>query len=146
MSSVRSKNIAPRTIVNINAEFLLKIKRYSGLAMPILFSSKHHIWNIMTSLHVLLNAQTVLMEHGSNDRNSVDRANRYPFLDYYAVMNRVREGTLSSGEKFKPFPWLEANTMPKPKQQVAIEKAMESCTFKTLLSCVMGKYSNGSNY
>ena len=72
-------------------------------------------------------------EHGSDDRN-----NRYPFVDYYAVMNRVREGTLSNGEKFKPFAWLEVTTMPKPKQQLTIERAMESCTFKSLLSCAMG--------
>ena len=77
------------------------------------------------------------MEHGSKDRD-----NRYPFLDYYAVMNRVREGTLSNGEKFKPFSWLEVTTMPKPKQQITIERAMESCTFKSLLSCAMGTCHN----
>ena len=78
------------------------------------------------------------MEHGSKNRNSVDRESKYPFLDYYGVMNRVREGTLSNGDKFKPFAWMEVATMPKPKQQVAIERAMESCTFKTVLSCAMG--------
>ena len=80
------------------------------------------------------------MEHGSNDRNPIVRDNRYPFLDYYAVMNRVRECTLSNGEKFKPFAWLEVTTMPKPKQQLTIERAMESCTFKSLLSCAMGTW------
>ena len=77
------------------------------------------------------------MEHGSKSKGPVGD-NKYPFIDYHAVTNRLREGILSSGEQYKPFPWLENNTIPKSKQQVTIEKAMESCTFKSLLSCVMG--------
>ena len=77
------------------------------------------------------------MEHGSKDKDPVVD-HRYPFIDYYAVTTRLREGILSSGERYKPFPWLENNTIPKSNQQVTIERAMESCTFKSLLSCVMG--------
>ena len=77
------------------------------------------------------------MEHGSKKKSSVADS-RNPFIDYHAMTNRLKEGILSSGEQYKPFPWLESSTIPKSKQQVNIEKAMESCTFKSLLSCVMG--------
>jgi len=84
------------------------------------------------------------MEHGSGAKDPVaDRS--YPYINYYAVTTRLREGILSSGEQYKPFPWLENNTIPKSKQQVTIERAMESCTFKSLLSCVMGVLSYCEN-
>ena len=55
------------------------------------------------------------------------------------LVNRMRTGVLSNGEQYKPFLWLYmTGSKPKLKEEMRVERFMESCTFKTGISCVGG--------
>ena len=56
----------------------------------------------------------------------------------FQLIRRMRTGQLSSGT-LKPYGWLDLATQPKPEQQLKIEKFFESCSFKSVLSYVVGK-------
>ena len=53
------------------------------------------------------------------------------------LINNVRTGQLTTGP-LKPNKWLEYSVAEKTEQERKIEKAMESCTFKAAMSCVVG--------
>ena len=53
------------------------------------------------------------------------------------LINNVRTGQLTTG-RLKPNMWLDYTTREKTNQERKIEKMMESCTFKTVMSCVVG--------
>ena len=55
-----------------------------------------------------------------------------------ALLTRMRTGQLSGGA-LRPYSWLDLATQPKPEQQVKIERFFESCSFKSVLSYVVGK-------
>jgi hypothetical protein len=55
----------------------------------------------------------------------------------FQLLERMRTGQLSSGT-LRPYSWLDLATQPKPEQQVKIERFFESCSFKSVISYVMG--------
>ena len=56
----------------------------------------------------------------------------------FRLLERMRTGQLSSGT-LKPYSWLDLATQPKPEQQIKIERFFESCSFKSVISYVMGE-------
>ena len=59
-------------------------------------------------------------------------------LTMIELLTRMRTGQLSSGT-LRPYSWLDLATQPKPEQQLKVEKFFESCSFKSVLSYVVGK-------
>lgn len=53
------------------------------------------------------------------------------------LIQNVKTGQLTTGPR-KPLPWLEYTGRDKTDQERKIEGLMESCTFKALMSCVVG--------
>ena len=60
-------------------------------------------------------------------------------LTMFQLLARMRTGQLSSGT-LRPYSWLDLATQPKPEQQLKIERFFESCSFKSVLSYVVGMY------
>ena len=54
------------------------------------------------------------------------------------LLTRMRTGQLSGGA-LRPYSWLDLATQPKPEQQLRIERFFESCSFKSVLSYVVGE-------
>lgn len=54
------------------------------------------------------------------------------------LMNNVRTGQLTTGI-LKPNLWLDYSAREKTDQEKKIEGLMESCSFKALMSCVVGR-------
>ena len=55
------------------------------------------------------------------------------------LVGRMRTGQLSNGDHYTPFLWLYmTGSRPKLKEEMRVERAMESCTFKTGIACVGG--------
>lgn len=62
------------------------------------------------------------------------------------LMHNVRTGQLTTGPR-KPLTWLEYSRREKTDQEMKIEGVMESCTFKAIMSCVVGmQYSISPSY
>lgn len=53
------------------------------------------------------------------------------------LLNNVRTGQLTTGP-LRPNRWLDYSVAEKTEQERKIESAMESCTFKAAMSCVVG--------
>ena len=58
-------------------------------------------------------------------------------LTMFQLLERMRTGQLTSGT-LRPYSWLDLATQPKPEQQIKIERFFESCSFKSVISYVMG--------
>lgn len=71
----------------------------------------------------------------NNNKTPEQNAVKEPTL--FDLIQNVKTGNLTSGPR-KPLPWLEYATRDKTDQERKIEKVMESCTFKALMSCVVG--------
>ena len=56
------------------------------------------------------------------------------------VIQHMRTGQLISGAPVKPYKWLEYTGRPKTDQERTAERFLESCTFKSAASCVMGSF------
>lgn len=54
------------------------------------------------------------------------------------LITNVRTGQLTTGP-LKPNRWLDYSVGEKTAQERKLEKVMESCTFKAVMSCVIGK-------
>lgn len=59
-------------------------------------------------------------------------------MTMFQLLNRMRTGQLSHGT-LKPYSWLDLATQPKPEQQLKIERFFESCSFKSVISYVLGE-------
>ena len=66
-----------------------------------------------------------------------DNSSKEPTL--LNLMNNIRTGQLTTGP-LRPNRWLEYSVREKTDQERKIENAMESCTFKAIMSCVVGMY------
>lgn len=56
------------------------------------------------------------------------------------VMEHVRTGVLANGEQVSPFSWLYmTGSQPRTRQELRIHGVMESCAFKSVSACVIGK-------
>jgi import inner membrane translocase subunit TIM22 len=61
------------------------------------------------------------------------------------LVGRMRTGQLSNGDHYTPFLWLYmTGSRPKLKEEMRVERAMESCTFKTGIACVGGFVLGGA--
>ncbi len=53
------------------------------------------------------------------------------------VIDHIRTGQLIGGP-VQPYKWLEYATKPKTDQELRIQNVMDSCTFKSVMSFVVG--------
>ena len=53
------------------------------------------------------------------------------------VIDHIRTGQLINGP-VQPYKWLEYAAKPKTGQELQIQNAMDSCTFKSIMSFVVG--------
>ena len=75
----------------------------------------------------------------SSQRNDSEASSKDPTL--FDLIHNVKSGQLTTGPR-KPLPWLEYASREKTAQERKIEGVMESCTFKALMSCVVGMCRN----
>ena len=54
------------------------------------------------------------------------------------VMLHMRTGQLIAGP-VKPYKWMEYTSVPKSDMELKVQRTFESCTFKSAMSCVVGK-------
>ncbi len=82
--------------------------------------------------HVFISMTTFLDMSG---KESEDISRKEPTL--LNLIHNVRTGQLTTGP-LKPNRWLDISVKEKTNQERKIEKVMESCSFKSIMSCVVG--------
>ncbi len=56
------------------------------------------------------------------------------------VVEHIRRGRVITGEPVRPYRWLEYATKPKLPVELNVEKVFEGCTFKSIMSLVVGEW------
>ncbi len=56
------------------------------------------------------------------------------------VVEHIRRGRVITGESVRPYRWLDYTAKPKGPQELNVERVFESCTFKSVMSLVVGVY------
>lgn len=73
-----------------------------------------------------------MSRHGGTSAPEVDKRLTLP-----QVMDHMRTGQLTNGP-LQPYKWLEYSAKPPTEQELKIKSAMDSCTFKSVMSLVVG--------
>lgn len=68
------------------------------------------------------------------DEDDSSSSKEHTLLD---LIHNVRTGQLTTGP-LKPNMWLDMTVKEKTDQERKIERVMESCSFKSIMSCVVG--------
>ena len=55
-------------------------------------------------------------------------------------MHHLRSGRTIAGEPVRPYKWLDFAGGERSPMELRVSRVMESCSFKSALSCVLGMY------
>ena len=78
-----------------------------------------------------------------SSRTSVSPA-RQP-LGVEELVHHLRTGRTATGEPVRPYKWLDFAGGERSPMELRVSRAMESCSFKSALSCVLGKFGSRSH-
>ena len=72
-------------------------------------------------------------------RTSLRPASQAP-LSVQELVHHLRSGRTVAGEQIRPYKWLDFAGGERSPMELRISRVMESCSFKSGLSCVLGMY------
>lgn len=82
---------------------------------------------------------------GSSLGASVLQPTRQP-LGVEELVHHLRTGRTVTGEPVKPYKWLDFAGGERSTMELRVSRVMESCSFKSALSCVLGSSSRTLNH
>ena len=71
-------------------------------------------------------------------------SNRQP-LGIAELVHHLQTGRTVTGEPVKPYKWLDFAGGERSTMELRVSRVMESCSFKSGLSCVLGAYSSANH-
>ena len=73
----------------------------------------------------------------SEDGRVSTRTSKQP-LSIEELVHHLRSGRTVTGEPVKPYKWLDFAGGERSPMELRVSRVMESCSFKSALSCVLG--------
>ena len=62
------------------------------------------------------------------------------------LVQNLHTGRTVTGEPVRPYKWLDFAGGERSPMELRVSRVMESCSFKSALSCVLGTYHNSIHY
>ena len=78
----------------------------------------------------------VVADHGGSDRAIISHS-RQP-MSVEELVHHLHSGRTVTGEPIKPYKWLDFAGGERSPMELRVSRVMESCSFKSALSCVLG--------
>ena len=76
---------------------------------------------------------------GTEAKGNVHPASQQP-ISVEELVHHLRSGRTVTGEPVRPYKWLDFAGGERSPMELRVARVMESCSFKSALSCVLGMY------
>lgn len=72
-------------------------------------------------------------------KTNVHPTSQHP-ISVEELVHHLRSGRTVTGERVRPYKWLDFAGGERSPMELRVARVMESCSFKSALSCVLGMY------